>query len=165
MMNLDTEVLFNGMMLRKFRTLQYREVTQKYGLQVIDLIVLRFLSGSGSRNTLADMEKLCLFTKGHLSQSVKRLQESGYLRSETDPKDRRRVHNYLTDKSAEVVADFNAATMQWIPCCAAFQMRRRRSLSDASGRSTATSRITFRKTPDTNDDGSERESVPALYQQ
>jgi DNA-binding MarR family transcriptional regulator len=85
-------------------------VTQKYGLQVIDLIVLRFLSGSGSRNTLADMEKLCLFTKGHLSQSVKRLQESGYLRSETDPKDRRRVHNYLTDKSAEVVADFNAAT-------------------------------------------------------
>ena len=110
MMNLDTEVLFNGMMLRKFRTLQYREVTQKYGLQVIDLIVLRFLSGSGSRNTLADMEKLCLFTKGHLSQSVKRLQESGYLRSETDPKDRRRVHNYLTDKSAEVVADFNAAT-------------------------------------------------------
>ncbi len=110
MMNLDTEVLFNGMMLRKFRTLQYREVTQKYGLQVIDLIVLRFLSGSGSRNTLADMEKLCLFTKGHLSQSVKRLQESGYLRSETDPKDRRRVHNYLTDKSSEVVADFNAAT-------------------------------------------------------
>lgn len=112
MMNLDTEVLFNGMMIRKFRTMQFKPVTDRYSLQAIDLIVLEFLSTSGSQNTLADMEKLCLFTKGHLSQSVKRLQEGGYLRCETDQMDRRRVHNYLTDQAVQVVKDFDVVLEQ-----------------------------------------------------
>lgn len=44
-----------------------------------------------------------MFTRGHISQSLSRLQKKGYVRMEQDQEDRRCTHNYLTEDAAAVI--------------------------------------------------------------
>ena len=44
-----------------------------------------------------------MFTRGHISQSLSRLQKMGYVEMEQDREDRRCTHNYLTPKVDSVI--------------------------------------------------------------
>ncbi|MBB5182837.1 MarR family winged helix-turn-helix transcriptional regulator [Catenisphaera adipataccumulans] len=95
---------------RKFQQLvvkEEEELMDKYQLQRIDLKILLFLSANKDRNTSRDILNMGIFSRGHISQSLKRLGEKGYVSAENDADDRRFVHNYLTDQSKELVQELD----------------------------------------------------------
>ena len=47
--------------------------------------------------------QLNMFTRGHISQSLSRLQKLGYVTMEQDMNDRRCTHNHLTEKAGLVI--------------------------------------------------------------
>ena len=47
--------------------------------------------------------KLNMFTKGHISQALSRLQKKGYIKIEQDSEDRRYAHNYLTEEASPIM--------------------------------------------------------------
>lgn len=47
--------------------------------------------------------QLNMFTRGHISQSLSRLQKLGYVTMEQDMNDRRCTHNNLTEKAGLVI--------------------------------------------------------------
>lgn len=101
-MNASLETLLYGMQFRRLMEKELRPVEQKYGLQKIDMNILLFLDKSGDHNTSKDILQLNMFTRGHISQSLTRLQKKGYIRMEQDKEDRRCTHNYLTAEAGEI---------------------------------------------------------------
>ena len=99
------ESMFYGMQFRRLLEKDIEPVREKYGLCRIDVQILMYLFEHQNENdTSKDILKLNMFTKGHISQSLTRLQKSGYVYMEQDVKDRRYTHNYLTDKAKKIVA-------------------------------------------------------------
>lgn len=78
-------------------------IRERYGLRKIDVEILYYLYRFGERNTSKDIRDTYMFTKGHISQSVERLQRMGLLEPLPDEKDRRCIHFKLTPKAEEAV--------------------------------------------------------------
>ena len=92
-----------GMQFRRLLAKEMQPVEIKYGLQKIDMQILLYLKRAGEQNTSKDIVRLNMFTRGHISQSLSRLQKMGYVRMEQDPDDRRCTHNYLTDEASAII--------------------------------------------------------------
>ena len=92
-----------GMQFRRLLAKEMQPVEIKYGLQKIDMQILLHLKRAGEQNTSKDIVRLNMFTRGHISQSLSRLQKMGYVRMEQDPDDRRCTHNYLTDEASAII--------------------------------------------------------------
>lgn len=92
-----------GMQFRRLLAKEMQPVETKYGLQKIDMQILLYLKRAGEQNTSKDIMRLNMFTRGHISQSLSRLQKMGYVRMEQDPDDRRCTHNYLTDEASAII--------------------------------------------------------------
>ena len=92
-----------GMQFRRLLAKEMQPVEIKYGLQKIDMQILLYLKRAGEQNTSKDIMRLNMFTRGHISQSLSRLQKMGYVRMEQDPDDRRCTHNYLTDEASAII--------------------------------------------------------------
>ena len=92
-----------GMQFRRLLAKEMQPVETKYGLQKIDMQILLYLKRAGEQNTSKDIVRLNMFTRGHISQSLSRLQKMGYVRMEQDPDDRRCTHNYLTDEASAII--------------------------------------------------------------
>ena len=92
-----------GMQFRRLLAKEMQPVEIKYGLQKIDMQILLHLKRAGEQNTSKDIMRLNMFTRGHISQSLSRLQKMGYVRMEQDPDDRRCTHNYLTDEASAII--------------------------------------------------------------
>ncbi len=101
-MNKAVETLLYGMQFRRLMEKKMEAVEQEYGLQRIDMHILFFLENSGEHNTSKDILKLHMFTRGHISQALNRLQKKGYVRVQQDERDRRCIHNYLTDDAGAI---------------------------------------------------------------
>lgn len=91
------------MQFRRLLAKEMQPVETKYGLQKIDMQILLYLKRAGEQNTSKDIVRLNMFTRGHISQSLSRLQKMGYVRMEQDPDDRRCTHNYLTDEASAII--------------------------------------------------------------
>lgn len=91
------------MQFRRLLAKEMQPVETKYGLQKIDMQILLYLKRAGEQNTSKDIMRLNMFTRGHISQSLSRLQKMGYVRMEQDPDDRRCTHNYLTDEASAII--------------------------------------------------------------
>lgn len=91
------------MQFRRLLAKEMQPVEIKYGLQKIDMQILLYLKRAGEQNTSKDIMRLNMFTRGHISQSLSRLQKMGYVRMEQDPDDRRCTHNYLTDEASAII--------------------------------------------------------------
>ena len=50
-----------------------------------------------------------MFTKGHISQSLTRLQKKGYIQIMQDKEDRRCTHNYLSGDADEIIQELKKA--------------------------------------------------------
>lgn len=97
------EILLYGNKFRKLYEKQIANVLGEYSLKRIDVEILYYLYCSGSRNTSKDIVNLDMFTKGHISQSVDRMEKLELIKSIPDGNDRRCVHLVLTDKAGVVI--------------------------------------------------------------
>lgn len=104
-MNQSLEVLLCGMQFRKLMEYEFGAIQEKYALCKIDMQILYYLYKAGEHNTSRDILDLKLFSKGHISQSLRRLQRMKMITMVQDKDDRRYVHNVLTQKANEVIAE------------------------------------------------------------
>lgn len=78
--------------LNKFRKLNERKlenVMKKYDLRKIDMDIIIYLATYKDMRTAKDIASMEVFTKGHISQSIKRLRERGYITVSQDENDMR----------------------------------------------------------------------------
>lgn len=83
----------------------------RYDLRKIDVEILTYLHFCGERNTASDIQKLGLFTKGHISQSLERLSQAQLVYTEHDSHDRRVVHISIGEKAIPIVQE--ARQLKW----------------------------------------------------
>lgn len=120
-MNYSLDALLYGMQFRRLLESRMEPLEHEYGLHRIDLELLYYLSRAEEHNTSSDMMAMHMFTRGHISQALTRLAETGYIRMETDLQDRRCTHNLLTDKAlalnertAQIHEEVHAIIMQGV---------------------------------------------------
>ncbi len=85
--------------LSKYKKLYEKKlcrIYEKYDLRKIDMEIIVYLANCGSEDTARDIANTNMFTKGHISQSVKRLNELGFVSITQDEKDMRVQHLKLT---------------------------------------------------------------------
>lgn len=99
------EIFLNGVRFRKLFDQEYGPIRKKYNLCRIDLQILTYLEGAGEHNTSKNIVDTGFFTKGHVSQSLTRLQEMKLVTLEQDKQDRRLYHLFLTDKAKIIVGE------------------------------------------------------------
>lgn len=102
-MNYSLDTLLYGMQFRRLMEKEMAPIETTYGLQKIDMQILIYLKHADEYNTSKDIMQMNMFTRGHISQSLSRLQKKGYVRMEQDLKDRRCTHNYLTEDSQIII--------------------------------------------------------------
>lgn len=75
-----------------------------------------FLSRVAEREGISmyDLAALGRFDKGTVTRAVQKLEELGYLRSETDARDRRIRHLYTTDAAQPVLRAITDARSRWV---------------------------------------------------
>ena len=71
-MEQEIEVLMQGYQFRKLYERKFESFMQQYKLRKIDVEILTYLYYCNGRNTASDIQKLGLFTKGHISQALER---------------------------------------------------------------------------------------------
>lgn len=107
-MDYPLETLLYGKQFRRLMEKKLEPFEVQYHLSKIDLQILFYLYTSGEKNTSKDIMGLKLFTRGHISQSLGRLQKMGYVEMEQDAVDRRCVHNYLTREADPIMFQLGA---------------------------------------------------------
>ena len=97
--------LLHGSQFKQLMEDRISQIREQYGLRKVDVEILYYLSGCGERNTSKDIKNDTKITKGHISQSVDRLQKMELLTFSPDENDRRCVHLCLTQKAEQVSRD------------------------------------------------------------
>ncbi|MGN0436844.1 MAG: MarR family winged helix-turn-helix transcriptional regulator [Wujia sp.] len=118
MQKLDIEnlALSNMCRYKKLNDKKLESFINKYGLRRIDLDIMIFLANNMEQDTARDIASTERFTKGHISQSTKRLMEKGYLKGDRDKKDLRIVHLSLTAKAIEFLDEISVAKNEIEKC-------------------------------------------------
>lgn len=102
-MEQEIEVLLYGNKFRRLYEKFILNIMGDYGLKRIDVEILYYLYCSGCHNTPKDIMNLDMFTKGHISQSVDRMQKLKIIKSVQDGNDRRCMHLVLTESADEII--------------------------------------------------------------
>lgn len=100
--------LLYGSQFKQLMENRITEIRETYGLRKVDVEVLYYLSRCGDKNTSKDIKTDTKITKGHISQSIDRLQKMKLLIFIPDENDRRCVHLRLTDKADDVTREITA---------------------------------------------------------
>ncbi len=95
--------LLHGVQFKQLMEYRIAEIREKYDLRKVDIEILYYLSKSSGRNTSKDIKTDTKINKGHISQSIDRLQKQGLLIFVPDEDDRRCVHLSITDQARPVV--------------------------------------------------------------
>ena len=80
-------------------------IYEKYDLRKIDMEIVVYLANCGKEDTARDIANTNMFTKGHISQSVKRLNDLGFVSINLDEKDMRVQHLKLTDNVKPMIKE------------------------------------------------------------
>ncbi len=99
------EVLMQGYQFRKFYEKKFEVFMNQYDLRKIDVEILTYLYFCGERNTASDIQRLGLFTKGHISQSLERLVQAKLVHTEHDIHDRRIVHISVGEAAVPIIQE------------------------------------------------------------
>ncbi len=97
------ELFFNGQQYKKLKEALYRPLVKKYGLSMLDILVLVFLNDHEDFDTAKDIAALQYLTKSHVSKEVDVLIGKGYLKTKKDDRDKRCIHLELQDKAIPVI--------------------------------------------------------------
>ena len=101
-----------GYQFRKFYEKKFEYFMGQYDLRKIDVEIPTYLYFCGERNTASDIQKLGLFTKGHISQSLERLAQAQLVDTVHDLRDRRIVHISVGEKAMPIVMEARKLKMQ-----------------------------------------------------
>lgn len=102
-MNQSLEVLLNGMQFRRLLEKELESLRNEYDLCKIDMQILFYLHEAKERNTPRDIVELNLFSKGHISQSLGRMQGKNLVTMVHDEQDRRCLHILLCSDAEEII--------------------------------------------------------------
>lgn len=102
-MNQKLKILLYGSQYRRMIDKALGEVEESYVLSSIDIHILFYLHNAGENNQFRDIARLNLFTRGHISQSLNRLQERKLITMVQDEHDRRCMHIFLTENTGEIM--------------------------------------------------------------
>ena len=112
MTDISSETMSVGFRYMRLLRRQTMAIQKKYGLQGIDVSVLALLVRKScgkchplKGDTLKAITEVGMFRKTHISQSLSRLLEKGYITMERDTEDRRFVHNLPTDKGRALIKE------------------------------------------------------------
>lgn len=87
-----TNLLLNGHYLRKLHDKYIQVVCEKFDMPKIEIDILLFLHYNPTLDTAKDMVKYRFFSKSHISKALDHLQENGYVSTQREENDRRKVH-------------------------------------------------------------------------
>lgn len=97
--------------LSKYKKLYEKKlckIYEKYDLRKIDMEIIVYLANSGNEDTAKDIANTNMFTKGHISQSVKRLNRLGFISIIQDEKDMRVQHLKLTGNVEPMIKELKS---------------------------------------------------------
>lgn len=97
--------------LSKYKKLYEKKlckIYEKYDLRKIDMEIIVYLANSGNEDTAKDIANTNMFTKGHISQSVKRLNQLGFISIIQDEKDMRVQHLKLTGNVEPMIKELKS---------------------------------------------------------
>ena len=97
--------------LNKFRKLNERKlenVMKKYDLRKIDMDIIICLATYKDMRTAKDIASMEVFTKGHISQSIKRLKERGYITVSQDENDMRMQILEVSESTKAIINEVSA---------------------------------------------------------
>lgn len=80
-----------------------KEVCGEYGLTRMEFMVLMFFADNPHANTAADVVRLRMVSKSHVSLAVRSLEEQGLLKRLSSTEDRRLIRLTLTEKARPIV--------------------------------------------------------------
>lgn len=106
------EGLLQGTQFQKIYNRRIEDLRKEYNLRKVDIDILYFLYKSGEHNTSKDIGDLNLFNKGHISQSIGRMEEQQLIYAIRDQDDRRCMHIMLTDKAVKIVEEITVLRRQ-----------------------------------------------------
>lgn len=94
--------------LNKFRKLNERKlenVMKKYDLRKIDMDIIICVATYKDMRTAKDIASMEVFTKGHISQSIKRLRERGYITVSQDENDMRMQNLDVSESTKSIIKE------------------------------------------------------------
>lgn len=97
--------------LNKFRKLNERKlenVMKKFDLRKIDMDIIICLATYKDMRTAKDIASMEMFTKGHISQSIKRLKERGYITVSQDENDMRMQNLQVSERTKSIIEEISA---------------------------------------------------------
>lgn len=106
------EGLLQGTQFQKLYNRRIEDLRKEYNLRKVDIDILYFLYMSGEHNTSKDIGDLNLFNKGHISQSIGRMEDQQLIYAIRDQDDRRCMHIMLTDKAVKAVEEITVLRKQ-----------------------------------------------------
>lgn len=103
------EILLYGRQFRKLIEQELDCLQKEYDLCKIDMHILFYLFNAGDKNTSRDIRNLKLFTKGHISQSLNRLQNREFIYMVQDKRDKRCMHIILNKTTEGIISRIHNA--------------------------------------------------------
>ncbi len=116
MENIESLMMSNFCRFKRLNEKKLEITSKKYDLRKIDMEIIVFLATNATKDTAKDIAGTERFTKGHISQSVKRLSEAGLLSSKQDDNDNRVQHLRLTEKAGEILNEMNKVKEEMETC-------------------------------------------------
>lgn len=108
-----TDFLLNIRRIIKLQESMLKDICQQYYLTLTEATIINFLHNNPGRDTAADIVELRMLQKGNVSQAVDSLVRKGLLVRKQDEEDRRRIHLFLTEDTAELLASLDALWKQF----------------------------------------------------
>lgn len=116
MPDMDAIIQDNMYRYKRMNERKLEKIMQKYDLRKIDVEIMIYLQGCKGRDTAKDIAATGMFTKGHISQSVRRMREMGYVNITPDENDMRVQHLSLTREADRVMKDMLSVKQEIEQC-------------------------------------------------
>ena len=91
-----------------------REVCAKYQLTQMEYDILMFLDANPQYATAADIVRVRKSAKSHVSTSLKRLEEKGYIERKADKKNKKIITIHVLDAAKPLIQDGRKAQMHFM---------------------------------------------------
>ena len=98
------EILHNTYVLKKAYDTLCEEIAAKHSMTRVEVDILAFIAANPQYNTARDVAGYRMIAKSHVSKATDALMARGYLRTEPDRIDRRKIRLYPTEAASKIIA-------------------------------------------------------------
>lgn len=116
MSDMDAIIQNNMHRYKRLNERKIEKVMHEYDLRKIDLEIMLYLKSCGEKDTAKDIAATEMFTKGHISQSVSRMRDFGYIEVKQDDKDLRLQHLKLAEGAQKILDDVMTVKREVAKC-------------------------------------------------